>query len=314
MNINKEKNFVSAVVYLYNNEDSIVYFVDALNQVLNDNFEKYEIIIVNDNSDDNATNKIKNWAKTSQNSAMLSIINMSYFQGIEQCMNAGVELAIGDFVFEFDHQFIDYDTSLIMQTYFTSLQGFDIVSAKGKHTSISSSMFYKFYNKNSASQYKLDTESFRVLSRRAINRVNSLNKILPYRKAVYANSGLKIKTLTYTPQKNKNSNYAKKTVKKQQETAINSLILFTNLAHKISISFTVLMAAFTIAIGIYSIVVFLLGNPVEGYTTTMLVLSAGFFGMFTIMAIMMKYLSLLVDLVFKKQKYIIESIEKIVNE
>lgn len=32
----------------------------------------------------------------------LTILNMSLHQGVEQAMNAGLDAAIGDFVFEFD--------------------------------------------------------------------------------------------------------------------------------------------------------------------------------------------------------------------
>lgn len=43
----------------------------------------------------------------------------------------------------------------------------------------------------------------------------------------------------------------------------------------------------------------------------MFVLTLGFAGLFAVLTIIIKYLSLLVDLVFKKQNYLIESIEKI---
>ncbi len=47
---NKEKNFISAVVYVHNNEKEIANFLENLNKKLNENFEKYEIICVNDKS------------------------------------------------------------------------------------------------------------------------------------------------------------------------------------------------------------------------------------------------------------------------
>ena len=43
----------------------------------------------------------------------------------------------------------------------------------------------------------------------------------------------------------------------------------------------------------------------------MLFLGFGFFGMFAILTMVLKYLSILVDLTFKRQKYVFESIEKI---
>ena len=62
---------------------------------------------------------------------------------------------------------------------------------------------------------------------------------------------------------------------------------------------------------IYTVVIYLSGSPVAGWTTTMLFLGFGFFGMFAILTLILKYLSILVDLTFKRQKYVFESIEKI---
>ena len=97
----KEKNFISAVVYVHNNEDEIEYFLKSINEKLASNFEKYEIICVNDYSTDDTVKIINNISKEFQNTTV-NIINMSYKQGLEKSMLAGVDFAIGDFVFEFD--------------------------------------------------------------------------------------------------------------------------------------------------------------------------------------------------------------------
>ena len=67
----------------------------------------------------------------------------------------------------------------------------------------------------------------------------------------------------------------------------------------------------TMLTGIYTVSIFLMAKPIEGWTTTMLLLSFAFFGIFVILMIMLKYLSILIDLIFKKEKYLIESIYKI---
>ncbi|MDK2868670.1 MAG: polyisoprenyl-phosphate glycosyltransferase, partial [Clostridiales bacterium] len=50
---------------------------------------------------------------------------------------------------------------------------------------------------------------------------------------------------------------------------------------------------------------------VEGWTPTILFLSFAFFGVFGILAIVIKYLSIIVELIFKKRQYVYESIQKI---
>lgn len=310
MVINKEKNFVSAVLYVHNNEDIIEGFLQNLNKVLSFNFEKYEIICVDDNSTDGSLKKIKECANN-LSQAVLSVINMSFYQGLEPSMNAGDDLAIGDFIYEFDNVFMDYDPKIIMEIYNTALKGFDIVSATSNIKRKSSKLFYNIFNRYSKSKYKLSTETFRVLSRRAINRVNSMNKTLPYRKAIYATCGLNLKTIKYEPIKEVNINVEKQLTDNRKDLAINSLILFTDITYKFSIAMTFIMMVATLIIAIYSVIIFVNRSPVAGWTTIMLLVSIAFFGVFSILAIIIKYLSVLVELVFKERKYTIESIEKI---
>ena len=126
--LNKEKNFVSAVVYVHNAENRIEEFLDVVIKTLESNFEHSEVICVNDCSDDKSAQKIENVSKRAV-SASVSIINMSYFHGLEMAMDAGRDLTIGDFVFEFDNTCLDFSPEVIMEIYNKSLTGYDIVSA-----------------------------------------------------------------------------------------------------------------------------------------------------------------------------------------
>lgn len=119
--INKEKNFVSIVVYTFNDEKTIGYFLKTVSSYISTYFEKYEIICVNDASTDNTAAIIESVGKTI--SSPVSILNLSYHQGIEKAMFAGINLSIGDFVYEFDSTIIDYDTKVILDIYKELLGG-----------------------------------------------------------------------------------------------------------------------------------------------------------------------------------------------
>ena len=307
MKKNKEKNFISAIVYLHNNESEIKDFISKLDGSLADIFDKYEIICVNDACTDKTVNIINSYSKENS-SAVVSIINMSYFQGLEKSMNAGIDLAIGDFVYEFDYVCSDYDFNLISEIYYDSLKGFDIVRVVNKKQQRGiSKLYYKVFNRYSETQYNIESEQFRILSRRAINRVKSISKIVSYRKAIYANCGLKMDTIYYEGNVRKhNHNF-----KNNKDIAMDSLVLFTNAAYKISMFLSVLFIIFTFIIGIYTITIFIAGKPVAGYTSTMLLLSVAFFGLFLVLSIIIKYLQVIIELIFKKQNYLIESIDKI---
>jgi dolichol-phosphate mannosyltransferase len=131
----------------------------------------------------------------------------------------------------------------------------------------------------------------------------------PYRKAMYANCGLKMDYIKYESNNANTSN--KQSLKNPHDTAISSLILFSNVAYKLAMFFTFFTMSITLSIAIYTVVVYLMGIPVIGWTTTMMFLSGAFFALFLIMSIIVKYLSLILSMVFNRQKYLIESVEKI---
>jgi polyisoprenyl-phosphate glycosyltransferase len=202
-----------------------------LNEVLSANFEKYEIVCVNDASDDESVSIIKETAKEFRG-CVLSIVNMSFYHGIESSMNAGIDLAIGDFVYEFDNCYVDYDSSLIIDLYHQSLTGYDVVTATNGKNRFTSKLFYNLYNASSNHKSDLNGETFRILSRRAINRIHSMSKTIPYRKALHAGCGLKLYALSYRPLKSTKISKTRQVNKHRQDTAITTFILFTDLAYR----------------------------------------------------------------------------------
>lgn len=308
---NKEQNFVSAVIYVHNAEDRIERFLDMVVEVMERNFEHSEIICVNDSSEDGSLSIIRKVSKAAEKTS-ISVVNMSYYHGLELAMDAGMDLAIGDFVFEFDNTVADFDSSVIMEIYRHSLEGYDIVSASpNRKERLSSRLFYRIFAKFAAVSYRMNTESFRVLSRRVINRVSSMNKTAPYRKALYANCGLKTDCIRYEVTGDWSKARDRKEQRYRMDLAADALILFTEVGYRFSMTMTVVMMLMSIFMTVYSLVTYFVIHPVEGWTTTILFLSVAFFGLFGILTIIVKYLQLLVDMVFKRKHYSFESIEKL---
>lgn len=306
---NKEKKLISAVVYLHNEEDRIVSFLERITGVLGHLFETFEVIIVNDCSYDGSVENLR--ASERLRDCNISMVNMSVHQGLEVSMTAGIDLSMGDFVYEFDDLNADYAESLIADAYFHIVKGFDIVSvAPKKQNTLLSGFFYGLFNRYSKSKYKLRSERFRILSRRAINRAYSISKSIPYRKALYANSGLRMDALEYRPSGPISKSKKEKGVFRNRM-ALNSLIIYTNLAFRISIVITILLFCLTMFAGVYAFIVYFEEEPIEGWTTTMLLMSGSFSGLFFILAIIIKYLSLIVELIYSKKTYLVESVEKL---
>ena len=309
--VNREKNFISAVVYVHNAENRIEPFLNAIIMTLEENFEHSEIICVNDCSDDSSVQAIKRCSEKAVNTSV-SLINMSFFHGLELAMDAGMDLAIGDFVYEFDNTSLDFDPEMIMKVYRHSLTGYDIVSASpDKKEKLSSRLFYKVFDRFSELSYKMTTESFRILSRRVINRISSMNKAIPYRKAIYAGSGLKTDNLKYEVKAVRQDKADPRENRYRASLAVDTLILFTELGYRFAFWMTSAMMLISVFMIFYTLIVYFIGHPIEGWTTTVMFLSVAFLGLFGILTIIVKYLQIIVDMVFKRKHYNYESIEKL---
>lgn len=304
MEKNRDHNFISAIVYCHNKEQSIYSFLEHLEKYLSEEFYKYEIIIVDDGSIDNSEEIIRRYvAQTKTNKTTL--LKLSYEQGLESAMLSGVDLSIGDFVYEFDVIFNNIDKGILRDLYQCSLSGYDIVCARiNQGLKKSTKLFYCLFNRYARLEYKIGADVVRILSRRAINRVRSTTESIPFRKVAYANCGLPLKTISFTP------DLSFEIIIKEPN-KLDSLILYTDIAYRITIGLAIIMAITAVSFACYALFYKILSNPVEGWATTIIFIASGFWGLFTIQAMVIKYLQTILNLAFKKKEYIFESIEKL---
>lgn len=309
----KEKNFVSCVVYLHNDGAVVKDFMRSICDVMNTNFEKFEIVCVNDGCTDDTVEQLNAFLEEGQHARSVSLINLSFYQGVETAMNAGSDLAVGDFLFEFDQCNMDFDEELIMQVYRRALEGYDVVSASPKRgVAMTSKVFYGLYNWSTGNRYKLRQERFRIVSRRAINRVNQMNIYVPYRKAMYMNCGLKTDTVVYDNKNTGHRNRNREERGNRSGLAVDTLVIFTDVLEKFSMLVSVVLFGFLLIMFgwiVYSI--FSEVRPVEGWLSLMALMSFGFFMLSVLMALIFKYLSIILNMSFKRQRYVIEGVEKL---
>ncbi len=310
-----EKKFISLVVYLHDAAPYLKYFLDTVLPVFEKNFQQYEVVCVDDASVDGTTQVLREYVESRQVKVMVSVVHMSFFQGLESAMNAGRDIAIGDFVYEFDDIFVDYEPEVILEVYRKLIEGSDIVAAssRGKMRT-TSRIFYALYNKTSRGNGRIGPETFRIVSRRAINRIKSIGQYIPYRKAVYMNCGLKTATISYESC-DVDVRIKNKTVSSERTAlAFDSFIYFTNVLERLSAIICGVFLVLTVGMGFYLVGDFFNGDkPVEGWLSTMGFLALGFFGVFALLTIILKYLSVLLNLIFRQQRYLVSDIEKVVK-
>lgn len=306
----KEKNFISIVIYMSNAQNSIANFLKEVDNILFENFQAYEFVLVDDYSQDDSIKVATDVAGQLRGSS--SIIKLAWKHGLEKAMIAGTDLAIGDFVYEFDSTVINYDVELIMELYKKAMMGFDVVAASpSTNKKTSSSVFYKILKKISYRNMELETESFRIISRRAINRISTFKTKLKYRKASNHYAGFNTENIYYKPVNNNvienDMSFAEK-----NDLAWNVFIGYSNIGSKISgfISFAFfILAVVTI---IYTALSYIMVDNIEpGWTAIMLFLSLSFSGLFIILNIILRYLTYILIEVQEQPQYVYKVVDKI---
>lgn len=312
--LTKEKNVLSVVVYVKDDGEIIEDFLLQIDNLLKQRFEAYEYILVNDFSTDDSIERVK--GITDQIHGNVTTVNMAWRHGLELAMLAGLDLAIGDFILEFDSVLIDYDVQVVLDIYNKCLEGFDIVSAIPSNSQrLSSKVFYKTLKKISYKNMELTTETFRIISRRALNRVLSSKEKTKYRKALYHYSGFATETIKYDVKKITGKSRTSTSLSDRVKLANDVLISFTNIGTRVAVTlslFFLAIALFMLGYTLYSY--FNVENIEPGWTTIMLFLSFSFSGVFFILAILSKYITVLLIEVQEKPLYVYQSVEKLSNK
>ena len=141
---------VSIIIPVYNAERTLCKCLDS---ILEQNFNNYEIILVNDGSKDSSLEICKEYSSKHQN---ISVINQNN-AGVSSARNAGLEIAKGDWI-----TFIDSD-DYIEDVFFNCLDTYneDLIILNSKNLSptgnISNSLFSKMsrqlHDKNSITHF-----------------------------------------------------------------------------------------------------------------------------------------------------------------
>lgn len=303
----KEQVFVSAVMYIHNEQDSIERALLQIDQSLNDSFYHYEIIIVNDASNDLSLEKIRKVADKLKGTMIL--LNLSRKHGIEKGMMAGLIKSMGDFVFEIESTVFDFNIEQIVDMYKTALKGFDlVVLSPTTSPSWTSKSFYKIINKISYLNLDLRTERVRLVSRRALNAMLNLKEKVRYRKALYSYTGYSKHSSGYTP--NNKLSEVRKFNRENLGTAFDIIVSFSNIGLKFSHYLSILFFVFSFFMGGYALYNYIFNQSVvQGWTTLMILISAGFAGLFFIVGMLGEYISRILIEIQDRPAYTTSSLE-----
>ncbi len=246
----KEKPFVSAVVCVSEDSRIVGDFLKRIYGFLNETFEYFEIIVVDDCSEDDTFDVA---AATAEDlDSCVSVLQLSRKHGVEMAILAGLDKSVGDFVYEFESPAIDYDIELLREMFEASKSGSDVVAACPKRRRFSlSSMFYWTFNRASRLDYQLTTERISLTSRRALNSLLDINERIRYRKALVSLAGYPKRSITYSPINR--SFVDKRSFGDKIETALDVFVSYSTLGSKLPLYASVGMMFMTLGCIVYVI-------------------------------------------------------------
>ena len=194
MAVNLDSIEISVIIPLYNESDNIEHLFVRLTPVLQQLNTSYEIICINDGSQDDT---LKRLIELRQKYPAIKIVNLSRNFGKEIALTAGIDYAAGAAVIPIDADLQD-PPELIIELIAKWREGYDVVyatrrSRKGETwlKKISATAFYQTIGKMSRVPIPSNTGDFRLLDRRVVEAVKKLPERTRFMKGLFAWVGYK---------------------------------------------------------------------------------------------------------------------------
>ncbi|MBN1331480.1 glycosyltransferase [Candidatus Dojkabacteria bacterium] len=305
----KKQSFVSLVAYVYEEESTVKNLVLRIYNYLDRYFENFEIIIIDDASRDGT---IKEIVKAGESVFVpFTLITMAWKQGVEAGIKAGIDLSIGDFVYEIDLRNVDYSLKLLRDLMDKADQGYDVVAGSAQRfQGLGTRIFYMMVNIAGHLKYDLKPENVRLVSRRAINATVRAKGRSRYRKILYKYTGFKNTLIKYTP-KSKSKIKRDGSLITRLSFALDVVVSYSNIPVIFS---SVLLVIFALSFVVSLVFAFIQLNFEILIKLTILMGIFGFTGMLTLSVFIIKYLETILRDTKEGSGYIIRSIERINNE
>lgn len=191
---------LSIVVPVYNEEDSIVPFLEKTMPICDSLVDRYEIIIVNDGSHDNTPAQLAN--ECSKDSR-IKVINLSRNFGKEAALSAGLSYTKGNAIIPMDIDLQD-PPNVIVELYHKHVEGYDVVLAKRRRRSddtffkrYCAKIFYKIFKMIGDIDTVENTGDFRLMSRQVVNVINNMPEKTRFMKGILSWPGFKTTYIEY---------------------------------------------------------------------------------------------------------------------
>lgn len=307
---------LSIVLPSYNEEQNIANTANVLAELLEQEQIDYELVFVSDGSKDRTYEEI---LKAAERNPKIKGAKFSRNFGKEACIFAGLKLTCGDAVIVMDCD-LQHPPQVIPQMFQLWKEGYEVVegvkSSRGKESlahKMSAGLFYKVMSwlikmdMNASSDYKL-------LDRKVVDVLLQLPEKNTFFRALTFWAGFKTTTVEYEVQERLYGT-SKWSVFSLMKYAITNATSFSTLPLQMVTVLGIVSIMFSVILAVQTLVRYLLGNSVEGFTTViLLILIIGGFIMLSL-GVIGHYIARIYEEVKGRPKYIISDVtENVLGE
>jgi len=307
----------SVVASVYNEEECLKMFYQALAETLVSLKINYEIIFVNDGSSDNSLILLKDIVASDP---AVKVINFSRNFGHEAAMIAGIDHACGEAVICMDSD-LQHPPAIIPEMLRKNSEGFEVVNMvrtlrkdAGWLQKVNSKLFYKFINSISTVKLAENASDFFLISQKVCQLLrNNFRERTRFLRGIIQLVGFKKTTLEYVAPKRAagKSKYSFYKLLKLSFTAISS---FSKVPLQLGIITGLIFGVVSILLIVFSLVMWILGKTIPGYTTLIIFLSAFAGIQLFVTGLIGQYISYVFDEVKERPVYITDGIYSNENE
>ncbi len=310
MSPQKKAPAFSLVVSVYNEEEVLPLFWKTTEKVLKKLHKTYEVLFVDDGSTDSSRAVLKNIAKTNKK---VRVIHLSRNFGHEAAMLAGIDHSHGKAVICMDAD-LQHPPQHIPQMLGNSAAGYEVINmVRLENHGINwiqkkiSTLFYFLLHKISSGHITPHASDFFLISRRIANLLKSeFRERSRFLRGFIQIIGFKKTTLNYIAPKRAGGT-SKYSFWKLWQLSMHAMSSFSTIPLQLGTTLGAAIASLSVSIGIYSIVMKVMGYTIPGYTTIVVLISMLFAMQFFIMGIIGQYLGYLFIENKRRPIYLVES-------
>lgn len=307
---NKYVNMKISIIFpIFNEEEIIPILRNRVEEWIDQQSFKTEVILVNDGSRDSSLARIKDWAAANEK---IRVISFSRNFGHQPALTAGLDNATGDATVILDADLQDplYVLNEMIDKF---REGYDVVHAKRisrdgetRFKKVTAWLFYRLFSASFDGISVPDSGDFKLISAKALKYLKSMKEKHRFLRGMYCWVGFKSATVAYK----RNERVAGKTkfpLSRMLRFAWDAFLSFSILPIRLISILGFAIAGFGFAYAIYSILrLLIIGDNVQGWTTLVILQSLIGGGILISLGVIGEYVGRVYEEIKDRPLYIIE--------